>query len=42
MIAVEKYYLPKSAYGFKDHPEDRAAETCGLKYKVRKRNIKYF
>lgn len=42
MIAREKYYLTKSAYGFKDHPEDKEAETCGLKCKIRKKIIKYF
>lgn len=42
MIAIEKYYLTKSAYGFKDYPEDKEAETRGLKCKVRKTNIKYF
>lgn len=42
MIAIEKYYFPKSAYEFKDYSEDREAETSGLKCRVRKRNIKYF
>lgn len=35
MIAVEKDYLPKSAYGFKDHLKYTEAETRELKYKGR-------
>lgn len=41
MIAVENQYLPGSAYGFNDHPQDMETEACGLEYKVKESNIKY-
>lgn len=35
MNAVEKYHLPKSAYGCKDHLKYGEAETYGVIYKGR-------